>query len=110
MPGGAAEAMFTRRFDRRVRTFGAVFSFSLVLGLSFGTYALWPANQERGFQPEQPVYFPHSVMAGKHEIDCLYCHTEAEKGPNAGIPPVSRELVRRTLKKTTSSPGWCNDG
>ena len=27
-----------------------------------------------------------------------------------GIPPLSRELVRRTLKKTTSSPGWCGDG
>ena len=27
-----------------------------------------------------------------------------------GIPPVSRELIRRTLKKTTSSPGWCGGG
>jgi len=27
-----------------------------------------------------------------------------------GLPPVSRELVRRTLKKTTSSPGQCGDG
>jgi hypothetical protein len=27
-----------------------------------------------------------------------------------GVPPVSRELVRRTLKKTTSSPGRCGDG
>jgi hypothetical protein len=28
----------------------------------------------------------------------------------AEMPPVSRELVRRTLKKTSSSPGWCGDG
>jgi hypothetical protein len=27
-----------------------------------------------------------------------------------GLPPISRELVRRTLKKTNSSPGWCGDG
>jgi Homeodomain-like domain len=27
-----------------------------------------------------------------------------------GIPPISRELIRRTLKKTRSSPGWCSDG
>jgi Homeodomain-like domain len=26
------------------------------------------------------------------------------------VPPVSRELVRRTLKKTPSSPGGCGDG
>lgn len=28
----------------------------------------------------------------------------------AGLPPISRELIRRTLKKTTSSPGWCGGG
>jgi hypothetical protein len=28
----------------------------------------------------------------------------------AGLPPISRELVRRTLKKTTCGPGWCGDG
>jgi hypothetical protein len=27
-----------------------------------------------------------------------------------GLPPISRELVRRTLKKTTSNPGWCDGG
>jgi hypothetical protein len=27
-----------------------------------------------------------------------------------GMPPVSRELVRRTLKKTPSSPGWSSGG
>ncbi|MCC6312924.1 MAG: helix-turn-helix domain-containing protein [Thermomicrobiales bacterium] len=26
------------------------------------------------------------------------------------LPPVSRELIRRTLKKTGSSPGWCSGG
>ena len=81
--------MFTRKFDRRVRVLVGVLAFSLVFGTSFGVYALWGANQERGYQPEQPVYFPHSVMAGKHEMDCLYCHSQAEKGPHAGIPPVS---------------------
>lgn len=81
--------MFTRKFDRRVRVLVGVLAFSLVFGTSFGVYTLWGANQERGYQPEQPVYFPHSLMAGKHEIDCLYCHSQAEKGPHAGIPPVS---------------------
>jgi hypothetical protein len=27
-----------------------------------------------------------------------------------GIPPVSRELIRRTLKKTSCGPGWCGGG
>ena len=38
--------MFTRKFDRRVRAFGLVTVFAVVTGLSFGTYALWPANVE----------------------------------------------------------------
>lgn len=82
-------AMFTRKFDRRARTLLAVLAFSLVIGVSFGAYALSPANMETGYQPEQPIYFPHSIMAGKHQIDCRYCHFEAEKGPHAGIPPLS---------------------
>ena len=81
--------MFTRKFDRRVRVLVGVLAFSLVFGTSFGVYVLWGANQERGYQPEQPVFFPHSVMAGTHEMDCLYCHSNAEKGAHAGIPPVS---------------------
>ena len=27
-----------------------------------------------------------------------------------GDPAISRETVRRTLKKTSSSPGWCGGG
>jgi hypothetical protein len=81
--------MFTRKFDRRVRTLLGVLGFSTVLGVGFGTFALWQANMEKGYEPDQPVYFPHSIMAGKHKIPCEYCHTEARKGPHAGIPPVS---------------------
>ncbi len=81
--------MFTRKFDRRVKVFLGTAVFSLLLGGSFGTYALWQANMEEGYQPAQPLYFPHSVMAGKYRIPCLYCHTNAEKGAHAGIPPVS---------------------
>ena len=97
--------MFTRKFDRRVHTFGLVTVIALVLGLSFGTYVLWPANVERGYQPEQPVYFPHTLMAGKHDIDCRYCHTQAEKGPHAGIPPVSLCMNCHSEVQTKDSRG-----
>lgn len=81
--------MFSRKFDRRVYAFLTVLALSLVFGVSFGAYALNQGNIERGYQPEQPVYFPHSIMAGKHDIDCLYCHTQAESSAHATIPPVS---------------------
>jgi menaquinone reductase, multiheme cytochrome c subunit len=80
--------VFTRQFDRRIRIAAAAVSLSVLTGAAFGTYALWPANLERGYQPEQPIEFSHAIMAGKHEIDCLYCHSEAETGPHATLPTV----------------------
>ncbi|MBN1443870.1 MAG: cytochrome c3 family protein [Planctomycetes bacterium] len=78
--------MFTKEFDRRVHLLSAVLGLSILMGVSFGTYALWPSNLETGYRPQQPIEFSHAIMAGKHEIPCGYCHTTAEKGPHAGMP------------------------
>ncbi|MFP5469969.1 MAG: c-type cytochrome [Bacteroidia bacterium] len=42
-----------------------------------------------GYNPSQPVAFDHSVHAGKAEVNCVYCHSSAEKGRHAGIPSVN---------------------
>jgi hypothetical protein len=81
--------MFSKKFDRRLYLALATLGFSLALGAAFGTYSLWPANLETGYQPSQPIEFSHALMAGKHQIDCLYCHATAEKGPHAGMPTVA---------------------
>jgi hypothetical protein len=36
---------------------------------------------------DQPVPFSHRHHAGQMGIDCRFCHTSVEEGPNAGIPP-----------------------
>ena len=38
--------------------------------------------------PLQPILFNHQIHAGKLAMDCLYCHTGAEKSPIANIPAV----------------------
>jgi hypothetical protein len=38
--------------------------------------------------PQQPILFSHQIHAGKLAMDCLYCHTGAEKSPIANIPAV----------------------
>jgi len=81
--------LFTRAFDRRVKVFFGVLGFSLLLGVGFGTQVLWAAHQEQGYQPEQPLAFRHDIMAGKHQIDCTYCHSQATKGPHATVPTVA---------------------
>ncbi|MBX7240326.1 MAG: c-type cytochrome [Bacteroidia bacterium] len=39
-----------------------------------------------GYMPAQPIKFSHKLHAGKHEINCQYCHTGASKSKNAWVP------------------------
>jgi Cytochrome c7 and related cytochrome c len=60
----------------------------------------FPGNQE-GYQPTQPIAYSHKLHAGDLEINCLYCHYGATKGPHAGIPP--SELCMNCHRITTAS-------
>jgi hypothetical protein len=50
------------------------------------TYYLTPAYANVGYQPIQPVNFPHSVHADQLGIDCRYCHYGVEKSWYSNIP------------------------
>jgi hypothetical protein len=39
-----------------------------------------------GYAPVQPIAFSHRLHAGELEMDCLYCHSGAERSRHAGIP------------------------
>src|SRR5262249_49556902 len=56
----------------------------LVLVPKFRAYAL-PGNQ-RGYEPAQPIAFSHRLHAGELQVQCLYCHSGAERSRHAGIP------------------------
>lgn len=47
-----------------------------------------PGAQSPSEGPDQPIAFYHSVHAGDNQIPCLYCHTNAERAPTAGVPSV----------------------
>ena len=41
------------------------------------------------FAPDQPIAFPHDLHAGgTNKIPCMYCHSTADRSPDAGIPSV----------------------
>ncbi|MBU2019043.1 MAG: c-type cytochrome, partial [Bacteroidetes bacterium] len=42
-----------------------------------------------GYQPSQPIDFPHTVHAGINGIDCKYCHNSVTKSKSAGLPTVN---------------------
>jgi len=50
---------------------------------------LWNTNVHQGYQPVQPIHFPHDLHAGVMKIDCQYCHSGAYKSKNASIPSLN---------------------
>lgn len=43
----------------------------------------------QGYQPSQPIAFPHTIHAGVNAIDCKYCHNSVTKSKSAGLPTVN---------------------
>lgn len=41
---------------------------------------------QQNYMPEQPIFYSHKVHAGINQINCLYCHTGADKSRQAMIP------------------------
>lgn len=61
--------------------------------LAFGASTLWDTllgvGVYEGYAPEQPIKFSHKIHAGDNAINCVYCHSSAEKGKHSGIPSVN---------------------
>lgn len=80
----------------------------LLIGLCFGLITLgagmssWrlPDN-EQGYAPKQPIEYSHRLHAGELGIDCLFCHSAADKSRHAGIP--STDVCMKCHKVVTSS-------
>ncbi|MFC2171593.1 cytochrome c3 family protein [Acidobacteriota bacterium] len=80
--------MFTKKFDRRIYIFLAVVALSAIVGASFALFALWPANVETGYEPEQPIAYSHVQHPGELKMDCQYCHSNVDTAAHANIPTV----------------------
>lgn len=51
-----------------------------------GYNVLMDVGVYEGYEPEQPIWFSHSVHACQNEIDCEYCHHTARESKHASIP------------------------
>ncbi|MDX2359230.1 MAG: cytochrome c3 family protein [Crocinitomicaceae bacterium] len=65
---------------------GLITVIGVVVVLFLGLYTI---NIVEGYQPSQPIQFPHSVHAGTNGIDCMYCHNSADRSKTAGLPTVN---------------------
>jgi hypothetical protein len=62
----------------------------LFFGLCTVVFVFWywfsPKNLDVGYEPHQPIPFSHKLHVSDLGIDCMYCHSQAEKSPHAGVP------------------------
>lgn len=63
--------------------------FTLVLGIYGFDYGNRNVGVQKGYAPVQPINYSHELHAGKYKINCLYCHSGADKGKQATIPSPS---------------------
>lgn len=71
-------------------------------GVIWGVDVAQHVGIQQGYQPTQPIAFSHELHAGKHEIQCSYCHTGVERGKSATIPAVNVCMNCHNQIKTTS--------
>ncbi len=44
---------------------------------------------DKGYRPEQPIYFSHKIHVGINNIDCQLCHSGAKYGKVSEIPSLN---------------------
>src|SRR5262245_9957476 len=60
-------------------------------------------GNQQGYQPVQPINFSHKLHAGDNQIQCLYCHSSADKSAVAGVPAASTCMnCHTTIAKDSS--------
>jgi mono/diheme cytochrome c family protein len=103
------EAVYVDRFatlkklaKNKKLVFFVLFCGTLALG-SWTWETMWTTNVHQGYQPVQPIKFPHDLHAGAMKIDCQYCHTGAYKSKNASIPSLNVCMNCHKVVKTEST-------
>ena len=73
--------------NKRYIAFTAILLF--VLGGYYTTVGAMNLGRSKDYQPEQPIYYSHTVHAGVNQINCQYCHTGTYQGKQATLPSVN---------------------
>jgi len=72
-----------------VGTMVVMLAFTLAFGLYGFDYGVREIGVQKGYAPVQPINYSHELHAGTYKINCLYCHSGADKGKQASIPSAS---------------------
>ena len=76
-----------RPHSERLNTSDTVFR-GVDLEAPRGPWGYSAGSSDQGYSPAQPVAFPHPLHVQKLGMNCLYCHSSANKSPDVGMPSV----------------------
>lgn len=85
-------------------------SFAFVVLAAFATMTLTACDKfhnlnmgyNKGYAPEQPIPFDHSLHVGTNKIQCQYCHNQVERSRSSNIPALSTCMNCHMTVKTDS--------
>lgn len=104
----------------RYMVMGSVIVFISLIVILF--QSLYSIGVVEGYQPSQPIDFPHTTHAGINGIDCKYCHNSVTESRTAGLPTVnvcmnchkqvagSDEEQKAKIAKIYAAAGWDAEG
>lgn len=72
-----------------VGTLLVIIGVTVALGIYGFDYGVTEVGVQQGYAPAQPINYSHELHAGKYKINCLYCHSGADKSKQATIPSAS---------------------
>ena len=72
------------------------------------------ASSPEGRQPQQPINFPHPMHVKTLGMNCLYCHSTANKSPDPGLPAVGtcmgcHQIIARTKPEIVKLAKFATD-
>ena len=57
---------------------------ALLTGCEWGSI-----GYNKGYAPTQPIPFSHELHAGTYKVQCLYCHSSAERSAHSAVPSLN---------------------
>jgi len=75
--------------ENNKRMVAVIILFFVCVGVKTCWYTVKDIGVYQGYHPDQPIKFSHKIHAGDNGIQCVYCHSGAEKSKTAGVPSVN---------------------
>lgn len=80
---------FLRSATPSLKTLSLASMLSMSMWLTACGWEWGSIGYNKGYAPEQPIPFSHELHAGQYKMQCLYCHSSAERANHSAVPSLN---------------------